>query len=99
MNVKPGDLAIIIKAPWTPEMIGMIVKVERLAAIDEFFDTIKDGAPVWIVSSPNGIPVRYTNGEYRIDKQRPVSDSFLRPISGLSDNEEVKDEKLIKEIA
>jgi len=80
-------------------MIGMIVKVERLAESFEFEDLLKNGAPVWIVSSPNGIPLRYTNGEYRIVKSRPVSDVFLRPISGLPHNEEVNDEKPIKEVA
>jgi len=80
-------------------MIGMIVKVERLAEPHEFTDLLKNGAPVWIVSSPNGIPVRYMTGEYLIEKSRPVSDVFLRPISGLPDTDEVEEEKPIKEVA
>lgn len=90
MNVKPGDLAIIIGASTTPEMIGMVVKVERRAVHGEIIGAGKVNLELgegWICSHPNGIPTRYDNGFFHIQRERMILDAYLKPVSGLSDEQ------------
>lgn len=96
MNVKPGDLAIVSWGPnmLTPEMVGMIVKVERIAINGERLNRghIEIGSSLaWICSSPNGIPTRYSDGVLLMNKKRCIEDVLLRPVSGLPDEQHTKE--------
>jgi hypothetical protein len=105
MNVKPGDLAIVVSAPRTPEMIGRIVKVERAAIDGEFFSDVRycsDGAAAWVcsVDARSGpLPSRTKNGVLLWLRTRAIADRLLRPISGLPLNDNIETEKLIEELA
>lgn len=85
MNCKPGDLAIVVSAEITPEMIGRIVKVVRPVFSGEtvpclgtlpIFDEV-----VWLCSAEGGtIPARFSDGVLRHLHERAICDRFLRPI-------------------
>lgn len=92
MNVKPGDLAIVIYAPHTPELIGRIVRVDRQAVDGEQFGGIRFGSwgfASWVCSADRPLPWRTTTifGLVHFPK-RPIADFMLRPISGLPLEEE-----------
>jgi hypothetical protein len=99
MNCKPGDLAYVIRAETTPEMIGMVVTVLRMAIDGEEvcgrrFAVMEPG---WVVEANSLIPARGCDGILRHLKRRAVADRNLRPISGVPVNDEVTDD--IKEPA
>lgn len=100
VNVKPGDLAIVIAATTTPEMIGMVVKVERPTIHGERLGRgIVDASEGfgWICSNPNGIPTRYSDGVLVRQEKRPILDAYLKPVSGLPD-EQTEEESLKLEV-
>src|SRR5690349_7505451 len=88
MNCRPGDLAIVIKAATTPEMIGYIVEVIRPAVDGESLSPgfrVRASRPGWVCKPCGGsIPVRSVagphKGELRHVPLRAVADSNLRPI-------------------
>lgn len=93
MNVKPGDLAIVIKAH-IPENVGKIVRVQKFMRNDELF------GPLWQVECES---IRNTVGRKTLKPMkrggRPLyaPDDWMRPVSGLPLNDEVTDD--IKEPA
>jgi hypothetical protein len=91
MNVKTGDLAIQIKSLCGNE--GKICKVLRYLGEIEYMGGFK--AISWDVEYPR--PVKNTIG--MLVKSCPIPDSHLRPISGLPDDEEIKEENNIREPA
>lgn len=96
MNVKPGDLAIVIHvAPmWTPEIVGKIVKVERLYVNGETINGNRceeSDLLSWICYSENGIPNRLSSGKFEIVKRRLIADECLRPVSGLTDEQHTEE--------
>ena len=105
MNCKPGDLAIVVSARTTPENIGRIVEVVRVGTHLEIFKSIDgvqvtvdaEGMSLWVVRSRNQLMWRTDIGCELYFKELPVSDSYLRPVSGLPIEDEVTDD--IKEPA
>ena len=102
MNCKPGDLAIVIGGEITPEMIGSIVKVIRIAINGEtnsIGGKIRTTAASWICEAQNsrGIPIRVDEGKLYLVPWRAIQDRILRPISGLPMEEET--EQKLKEPA
>lgn len=87
MNVKPGDLAIVLRDPF-PENIGRVVSVRREAVF------VTD-APAWSCEV-KGAPVRIIEierpWESYFGNQAEIYDADLMPISGLPIDEEVTDE-------
>lgn len=85
---KPGDLAVVVAAPYTREMLGRFVIVERQAVHGEILDgfPIAIGAAagvVWVVRSAvsgTKMPVTLLNGAVGYALERGFRDSFLRPI-------------------
>jgi hypothetical protein len=95
MNCKPGDLAYVIRAVVTPEMVGAVVSVLRSAVHMETVDGIRYEVtePGWVVESAgSSLPVRSNDGILRIVKRRVVMDRLLRPISGVPVNDEVTED-------
>lgn len=84
MNCKPGDLAVVIYAETTPELIGKIVTVIRSAIIGEqlehgiLFRPHRE-IPAWICEGYQ-IPNRASNGILYLVRRRPIGDEYLRPI-------------------
>ncbi len=99
MNCKPGDLAIIVSARSTPEMIGMIVEILRPYVNG---DTLSDGVRVksksesiawWVRSKGSKLPTRMASGNLKFYNERVVQDFLLKPIRGNEENQ--KNEILI----
>jgi len=92
MNVKPGDLAIQIKS--TRGMEGRICKVIRYIGFC-MYDNLSCDYDTWEceIQSP-----QFNIFGVRFDAV-PISDSWLRPISGIPDTDKVEDEKPVKEVA
>lgn len=88
LRCKPGDLAVVVYAPITPEMIGKFVLVERLAVdgekcLDGPGVYVLGGDASWIiVSATNGglLPTRTVGGRILYLKVRSMADICLRPI-------------------
>ncbi len=85
MNCKPGDLAVVVSAGATPEMIGAIVLVKRATVPGEPNEAgtavFRANGPAWIVEAISGrIPTRYNDGSLEFSTWRSVLDRCLRPI-------------------
>lgn len=90
MNCKPGDMAIVIAAELTPEMIGRIVRVVRRVAYGEIIGSVRytgDGA-AWLIESDRPLPIRCTNGRIVHQLARSFGDRYIRPISGVPVHDE-----------
>lgn len=90
MNVKPKSLAIVINANHTPELIGMIVYVDRLVFDGEIVDGIRRKVHCsgsWLCSLPDGrkMPRRLEDGSIVFRNRTHISDINLRPVYGLPD--------------
>lgn len=84
MNCKPGDLAIVIRAPGAPENIGRVVKViDALGEVRGYF--------CWNVASDSPVAV-FNNGVKSMKAQGGIPDAWLRPVSGLPITDDVEDE-------
>ena len=88
MNCKPGDLAIVIRARKTPEMLGRIVTVVRASVPGEIFKTDKgyvrwphDTPGVWVVTSNYPMPWNRRKGRKHFALERVFRDECLRPIN------------------
>ena len=88
MNCKPGDLALVVRARATPEMLGRIVTVVRLATPGERFKTDRGyirwtGAcsGLWVVSSNHPMPWKNDQGTLHFTLERVFRDECLRPIN------------------
>ena len=88
MNCKPGDLAIVVRARNTPEMLGRIVTVVRAPVPGEIFKTDKgyvrwphDTPGVWVVSSNHPMPWKSVGGSHHLALERVFRDECLRPIN------------------
>jgi hypothetical protein len=102
MNCKPGDLAIVIGARVTPEMIGRVVEVVSLAYRGEIFGTdaglvrLKNlaGVACWRVRSIGEQPLlwRWSNGALARAMETPCYDAYLRPVSEPPVGVETRDE-------
>ena len=98
MNCKPGDLAIIIGAVLTPEMIGCVVECVHLTVPGEVLKCnalalpLRLDGPAWLVRGTGLIPNRSTSGRLEFLPERFVSDKYLRPVSGLPVTDDVTDE-------
>ena len=88
MNVKPGDLAIIIRSRFAPENIGRIVQIVRRRDAE----TENTGEPQWLVRSERTLVERWADGHVLLVLERFYLDVCLRPISGVPVNDEVTDE-------
>lgn len=80
MNCKPGDLAVVVKATFTPEILGHIVVVVgdwNGPAVDRPND-----GHCWEVKYPDGRPILTTflGGGRDFFQTRPFLDSSLRPL-------------------
>lgn len=79
MNVKPGDLAIMIKSVSQPELVGLIVNVV------EFLD---QGNNRWGCTVARPVTIRDVFTGLRGSTCRlSIPDAHLRPVSGLPDND------------
>lgn len=88
MNCKPGDLAIVVRARQTPEMLGRIVTVVRLAVPGEHFKTDRGNmqwtghsTQVWVVKSDRPMPWYGDKGTLHFATERIFHDGGLRPIN------------------
>lgn len=99
MNCKPGDLAIVVAARNTPEIIGRIVEVVRVAVAGDTFKRV-DGVTTtlarvdgvtWRVRSSRPLPWTMANGKTYQCFEVATSDAHLRPVSGLPVCEETRD--------
>jgi len=89
MNCKPGDLAVVVRAPYTPEMLGRIVTVVRLATPGERFKTDRGSmrwpgygcAQVWVIKSDRLMPWNSYQGTLHFATERVFNDDGLRPIN------------------
>jgi len=82
MNCKPGDLAIVVNAARTPEMIGHLVTVLFwVGEGDACPDGMKPDGAAWWCKSENsgGIPTRHPYGLV-YEPERLIDDQLLRPI-------------------
>ncbi|KPF66098.1 hypothetical protein IP84_16935 [beta proteobacterium AAP99] len=96
MNCKPGDLAVVVRTIATPELLGRIVRVDRLAQPG---DVSKDGrcffasSPVlaWFVCADGAeLPTRdIFTGELFWVSERPVRDDCLRSIRDSDGEDEI----------
>ncbi|SAK65616.1 hypothetical protein AWB80_03088 [Caballeronia pedi] len=73
MNCKPGDLAMIVKAPTAPGHIGKIVEVLGDLEADPTY------GPCWVCRTRE--PVSTIRSGFITDPHIP--DDWLRPVSGL----------------
>lgn len=92
MNCKPGDLAIIIRAPFVPENVGRIVKVLKFVGVDDGGER----SDWWRVES-GGLPIKGRGGVFVLNGIVP--DAYMRPVSGIPDTEEADAKQPIKEVA
>lgn len=87
MNCKPGDLALVIRARETPEMLGRIVTVARAPMPNEIFKTDKgrlkssNTSGVWVVTSNYPMPWNSHKSGRHFAKERLFNDECLRPIN------------------
>lgn len=88
MNVRPQDLAVIVKAKVTPALLGRFVTALEVAPSGEF--TLPDGrkhsalpgemAPWWICEFAQPVRAPLESGGWRSTAFAPVPDDCLRPI-------------------
>ena len=89
MNCKPGDLAIIVRSEFS-EDIGTICEVLYQCDPLEWVDP---EIPEWTCKSERISRVMDSDtGEIRLAIDFDIPDAWLRPVSGLPIDEEVKDE-------
>ena len=88
MNCKPGDLAIVIRAGQTPQMLGRIVTVVRAPVHEEIFEThlgsirwTGNCSDTWVVSSNHPMPWKSVGGSHHLALERVFRDECLRPIN------------------
>ena len=88
MNCKPGDLAIVVRARHTPEMLGRIVTVVRSPVPGELFKTDRgcilwSGAcsGLWVVSSNRPMLWKSVDGNNHLALESVLSDECLRPVN------------------
>ena len=96
LNCKPGDLAVIVNSRATPENIGKIVRVIRLAVhnekIEGHYITLRKDAPAWIVESAGsdlvwrGFLKSDGSQTKHIVRIRSYADRCLRPIRDPGDD-------------
>lgn len=98
-NVKVGDMAIVIYSAGmtTPELAGMIVKVERMAVNGQVVSdvTCELTANSWICSSSRALPWKTTTG-LRYVSERPIGDFLLRKVSGLPDEQHTEEDNKLE---
>ena len=84
MNCKPGDMAIIMKAPLSKDgaPIGMIVEVTNQWATDRRF-----GHCWWCI-----VPRKVETVGLGLMPACHIADDWLRPVSGLPITDDVIDE-------
>ncbi len=87
MNCKEGDLARVVMARETPELIGRYVIVESAANPGEKIDGVRweETAPggTWVIRSASGslLPWRMLRShETKLVQRRAIADICLRPI-------------------
>ena len=101
LNCKVGDLAIVVNAE-NPDNVGQIVEVlgrKRKRGID-----LTGPGHVWDVRTVTGratLCYRYHLEDGRIAKhaEGPVPDCRLRPVSGLTDDDAVREDVAVKKTA
>jgi hypothetical protein len=86
LRCKVGDLAVVVAAPYTPELVGRFVIVDRVPnPIERIgghkWDTRNYG-PVWVIRGAAGgtLPMRLKSGAFYQATERVLLDSCLRPI-------------------
>lgn len=86
MNCKEGDIAIVVSAKLTPEMIGYIVKIERRSIYG--VNHYDEDFPSWVCSG-NNIPTRCLDGDFSLRNKRVIQDKYLRPIKDSDEEDEM----------
>lgn len=90
MNCKPGDMAIVIGSS---KYSGLIVDVLYLAPPYDFRlpnGQLHQGCPdgtTWVIKMPRKVEVRRSFGGNRMSIYGCGSDSKMRPVSGIPDEE------------
>ncbi|HDR9834495.1 TPA: hypothetical protein QDC51_001254 [Burkholderia multivorans] len=88
MNVKPGDLAIVVSRGIKDSAAGMIVEVVE----DATRWTRAYGFQCWYVTAKTPIPCVRTNGSPSFGHRVVFADSSLMPLSGVPVTDEVEGE-------
>ena|SRR5271154_7309462 len=102
MNVKVGDLAIVVSTNRSPETIGAIVEVIAPAVSgDEFLTTcgrtifLTANFPAWRVRCSRPMAWTLPGGPTFFCYETATQDTHLRPISGIPLTDEVtKDDEV-----
>ncbi|RQV56110.1 hypothetical protein [Burkholderia cenocepacia] len=92
MNVKPGDLAIVIRVDGEEnrDAIGLIVEVMCAAHASDWTDADQ---PEWQCRARAPFRARdMRSGAIVLSSEFDVKDSWLRPISGVPVTDDVEDE-------
>lgn len=107
MNVKKGDLAIIIKSFAGNE--GKIVEVVEFLGSDPKFKGMQFGdglGSCWLVRSDKqtlnigaSFPKLHMDEQVGVTSELPIPDAWLRPVSGLPDRDDITTDQPIKEHA
>ena len=96
LNCKPGDLAVIVRSPQSPENIGKIVRVIRPAVEGEWMGgwrvCLMEGYFAWIVESSGSLLTWASfskngkRGSVNLVRQRAYADYCLKPIRDPGDD-------------
>lgn len=92
LNCKPGDLAVIVRAMYRPELIGRLVTCVRLIPNDGFdadgrpFSPKPQGGPRWVIEKPLGSLKSVSDSNLRPIRDQDGEDEMLR-IAGLPNKE------------
>jgi hypothetical protein len=87
MNCKPGDMAVIVRSKFTPELIGRIVEVLHIAPSygsfrlpnGQLHAQLVDKRPRWVCKFQNPVNAPTDIGP-KPTVYAPVPDECLRPI-------------------
>lgn len=104
MNVKPGDLAIVVRARLTPELNGRVVRVVRPAVGGELFETchgrwveFNGKGFAWVIECDRPMPWRLSwngvlAGLAMMVSRRAIMDGALMRIGGVPVHDEQPEE-------
>jgi hypothetical protein len=81
MNVKPGDLAIIVNDGGKYENVGLVVNVISFEGAMDWYEFGEQ--PSWLVEAagPRGLCYERSDGELYFQRQEKVQDYYLKRIN------------------
>jgi hypothetical protein len=92
MNVKPGDLAILIACPSFPENLGAIVSVLGRWSDEEWVCKV-EGTPLMVYLGKHGGMGHSCSSKGHV----AIPDAWLKPVSGLTRTEDEKLDEILSQ--